>query len=118
MTVTEYIRKRLLDSVGVADIKTQTELSPTEILEQEMDWEFLAEMAHGMIMGYFRYGKASDSTLNYLDGMKRKIALYEETGNLECLRDIANFAMQERKKPSIEAHYKAVDDGEHLSSKG
>ena len=79
-----------------------------------MDWEFLAEMAHGMIMGYFRYGKASESATDNLVEAKKRLERYEKTGNQEYLRDAANFIMQERRKPSIKGtHFKAVDDGEH-----
>jgi len=114
MTVTEYLRQRILDNVGVPADRPTTKLSPQEILDSEMDWQFLSEMAYGMIMGYFRYGKASESTTNNLAEAKKRLARYEATGNQECLRDAANFIMQERRKPSLsEVHFKAVDDGEH-----
>jgi hypothetical protein len=114
ITITEHIRSRLLDRAGVFDIKTKTDLSPIEIVDQEMDWDFLTEMAYGMMMGYFRYGRASDSNIDNLSEIKKRVSLYEETGNQEYLRDAANFAMQERKRPSIKGTYfKAIDDGVH-----
>lgn len=114
MTVTEYLRQRLLDSVGVMPDKPRTNLSPTEILDSEMDWNFLSEMAHGMIMGYFRYGKASESNKDNLAEAFKRLERYKNTGNQECLRDAANFIMQERRRPSVKgAYFKAVDDGEH-----
>ncbi len=113
-TITEYIRERLLERVGAIDVKQKTELAPLEILNQEMDWDFLTEMGYGMIMGYFRYGKASESTVNNLEAAKDRLKLYENTGNQEYLRDAANFIMQERHKPSIKyVYFKAVDDCEH-----
>ena len=114
MTVTEYLRQRILDNVGVPADRPTTKLSPQEILDSEMDWQFLSEMAYGMIMGYFRYGKASESTTDNLTEAKKRLERYEKTGNQECLRDAANFIMQERGKPSVKgAYFKAIDDGEH-----
>lgn len=118
MTITEHIRKRLLDCVGVIDIKMTTKLSPQEIVDSEMDWEFLTEMSHGMLMGYFRYGKASDSKINNLKEVYNRLKLYEETKNQEYLRDAANFIMQERRRPSLSGvYFKTIDDGHHACQK-
>lgn len=79
-----------------------------------MDWDFLSEMAYGMMMGYFRYGSAKESKLDNLEEINKRWKRYKETGNQELLRDIANFAMQERRRPSIpNTYYKSVDDGDH-----
>ena len=113
-TVTEHIRDRLLRKVAPERHFDICEKSPYTILNEEMDWQFLAEMGYGMIMGYFRYGPAEKSTINNLEEAKRRIERYEKTGNQECLRDAANFLMQERRKPSIEGtHFTPIDDGEH-----
>ena len=119
-TVSEYIRKRLLEGVGVYD-NLKTDLTPAQILDSQMNWEFLSEMAHRMIMGFFRYGpfEKQTETYSYIEEAKKKIALYIKTKNLECLCDAANYLMLERNKPSIKnTYFASSDDKNHAVPKG
>jgi len=115
-TVTEHIRDHILQRVRPERDIYICEKSPYTILNEEMDWQFLAEMGYGMIMGYFRYGPAEASKLQNLSEARKRLDRYEKTGNQEYLRDAANFIMQERRRPSIEGvHFTPVDDGEHAA---
>jgi len=118
-TITEHIRMRLLERAGIPWGTVTTNLTPTQILDMQMDWDFLSEMANAMIMGYFRYGDRATQPVkyNYINEAEKKLKSYKETGNLECLRDAANYLMMERGKPSIDiAHFKPHDDKEHATA--
>ena len=69
-------------------------------------------------MGAFRYAPISNNStkFNRVQSIKKRIDLYEKTGNMELLVDIANICMVEFiKKDHPLAHFDSVDDGEHVS---
>lgn len=72
-------------------------------------------------MGSFRCGLASDPekwTYDLIAGARKKLAAYEENGNLEHLVDLANYARLEFIHPSHpKAHFRAEDDHEHCPEK-
>ncbi len=115
MTVNEWLRSRLLSCVR-AEVE-HMEGDPVDILDVNFDLPFLSLMAHRMIMGYLRYGpmrnKKTPPTENIKE-IRRRIDLYEKTGNQEHLADIANIAMVEYVKPCHPAPcFESTDDGIH-----
>lgn len=69
--------------------------APTEVCQY-----FLQGMADRMAVAKHRYGPLTEAPKppNHIDeiaGLKKRIELYEETGNGEYLMDAANFAMIE-----------------------
>lgn len=114
-TVNELIRQRLL-----ACVPEPPEPQPPieQIVAEDWSWDFVQYCLNRIIMGRFRYGKAEANGRKYdrVGGMKRRIALYESTGNLEYLVDVANLAQLEFQTPSIDgARYAPTDDGEHVT---
>jgi hypothetical protein len=60
--------------------------------------EFERYQRNRLLMGELRYGRVLMSNrpqFDRLEGMKKYIKKYEETGNLECLVDVANYCMLE-----------------------
>lgn len=67
---------------------------------QASEWSrgFEAIMRSRLIMGSLRYGRMGSPQkprYSYVKDMKRRIRLYEESGNTEYLADVANNAMLE-----------------------
>lgn len=68
-----------------------------------------------MITSFYKFGDVRQNYkivggLNAISSLKAKLAEYEETGNTECLADIANFAMIEFTYPQKDgAFYKPTD---------
>ena len=74
-------------------------------------------MTNRMVTGYFRYGPVKDNRFDAIGDIARRIKLYQETGNLECLVDVANLCMVEYIRPlHTNAHFESVDDGEHAKA--
>lgn len=71
-----------------------------------------------MVMSFYKYGPLSENykthkTIDAIASMKKRIEKFEETGNLEFLADIANFAMIEFMCPQHpNAHYTPTDSVE------
>jgi hypothetical protein len=88
----KLIRTRLLEFVP--DIHTlKTELSIAQRLQWNTEFETLR--LNRMLMGCFRYGsrvEVDNSHLDYVESIKRRIKMYEKTGNAEHLIDVANLA--------------------------
>lgn len=70
-----------------------------------------------MVMSFYKYGPLEENykkerTLNAIGSLKLRLEAYEETGNIEFLADIANFAMVEFMHPQHKnCHYKPTDSG-------
>lgn len=109
-TILQHIRKRL--ESGLMQRPSLAELKQTE---WSRNFENL--MRNRLLMGAFRYGLIrgkGEQGYDMIRSMRRRIELYEETGNLEYLVDVANVAMLEFEWPSKHnAHFSSVDDGEH-----
>jgi hypothetical protein len=88
-----------------------------EIAKHKFSDEFVKLMRNRMIMGFFRYGYNNPNEMKKLDfitSAKRRIELYELSGNTECLVDAANILRMEFEMPNHpNAHFQSVDDGEH-----
>lgn len=79
-----------------------------EILKTEYSADFDEKRKRAMVTSYDKYGKAS---LNYpqnvdaIASLKKRLELYEQTGNSDYLVDVANFAMLEFMFPRREGAY-------------
>ena len=89
----------------------------------ESEWSKIFEtlQRNRLVMGALRYGKINAPNKPIYDrvsGMQKRLKLYQESGNKEYLVDVANLCMLEFVEchhPT--AHFKAIDDGEHVSIK-
>lgn len=79
----------------------------------EFSMPFVQGMADRMGMSYFKYGLAADAYPNKVDALaslQQRLDRYKETGNLEWLMDVGNFAMIEFMHPKHpKAHFEATD---------
>lgn len=86
-----------------------------EILRQEYDESFDNIRKKMMVMSYYKYGPAKDNykldrTMKAIGSLEMRLQKYKDTGNLEFLADIANFAMLEFMYPQHpKAHYQPTD---------
>ena len=118
----EYLRDLWRDLCGLPEKKTVSLPSIDELRETEWSPEFEQLMRNRMIMGAFRYGRLrseSKPVYDRMNSIRQRLPIYEATGNLEVLVDIANMALLEfveGEHPN--RHLKAVDDGVHTQIKG
>ncbi len=83
------------------------------------EWSFKFDqlMRNRMMMGFYRYGpfnRQNRTTAQVMYSIEQRAQLYMQTGNDECLIDIANLAMKEFIVGSHpKKHFNAVDDGQH-----
>jgi hypothetical protein len=98
------------------------ELSNYNLLElRKTEWSFDFEylMRNRLVFGALRYGKLGAKNKPQYDRIKsciQRLKVYEKTGNLENLVDVANIVMCE----FIEGihpnkHFHSVDDGVHVN---
>ena len=89
-------------------------LSPTPATEFSLP--FVQGMANRMMQSFAKYGKVSAAyphRVNAIESLKKRLTLYEETGNTEWLMDVGNFAMIEFMHPKhAQAHYRPTDSHE------
>lgn len=86
---------------------------PTEVCQY-----FLQGMVDRMAVSFHKYGPLTEApkppnNIDEIAGLKKRLALYEETGNGEWLVDVANFAMIEtmlKYHPSY--HFRPTDSDE------
>lgn len=93
--------------------KTKFEGLPKSVPETEFSEDFIQGMADRMAVSYFKYGAAPEAypnKVNAIESLRKRLAKYESTKNLEWLIDVANFAMIEFMYPSLnKAYYKPTD---------
>lgn len=86
-----------------------------KILETEYSLKFDEIRKKMMVTSYFKYGPMKENyetfkCINCIESLQKKLSMYQETGNIEYLCDVANYAMIEYMYPSIEgAYYKPTD---------
>lgn len=109
-TVTEHIRDSILDTPRLLpnmDKLSDTEWSP----------KFEKYMRNRLIMGAFRYGHLHDPKKPQFDRIvsaRKRLELYEKTGNTEYLVDVANMCLLEFEEGTHPSkHFKSMDDGKH-----
>ena len=92
-----------------------------ELAKTQMSSRFVELMTNRMVLGTLRYGRWQDNKKNgvkydRVGSIRRRLDLFEKTGNSEYLVDIANFAMIEFEisdHPNL--HFSPKDDdGEHV----
>ena len=88
----------------------------------EVDPTFLKGMADRMSVSFHKYGRVIDTppSVDEIAGLKKRLQLYEETGNGEWLMDVANFAMIEymlRRHPKYHFRATSSDESPGLPSK-
>jgi hypothetical protein len=70
-------------------------------------------MRAAMLVSAYKYGEVSEAypeRVNAIESLGLRLAKYAETGNVEYLVDVANFAMIEFMHPRhAKAHFKATD---------
>ena len=90
--------------------------SREEILKRDFSEEFIQGMKNRIVVSHHKYGWASDSYPEILQAYKSietRLNMYLETGNIEWLMDVANFAMLEYEYPSHpNAHFVATSSAE------
>jgi len=93
------------------------------LAKSQMSERFVEYMTNRMVLGTFRYGKWQDNKKNgvkidRISSIRKRLDLFEKTGNSEYLVDIANLAMIEFEisdHPNL--HFAAIDDGCHAEFK-
>lgn len=118
MTISEWLRGRLLDAAGVDDRPIGDKVqSLDQIRDYQWSDEFEALRRPRMVMGYFRYGPMSrQGRHDNIGSALQRLRLYRHGGNGEHLVDVANICMVEfvqQNHPNY--HFDAVDDGVHAA---
>jgi hypothetical protein len=115
LTNFEYLRARLLHRAGVT--KNPPILFTYEGLRRsEWSARFESLMRNRLIMGALRYGRlhaAGKPKWDRVAGMRKRLFNYTETGNLECLVDIANLALLEFEEGTHPHRNFTALDGDH-----
>lgn len=120
MNSQEYLLDLWYNLSGIKKLEIEKMPDIEELKKTEWSPTFERLMRNRLLMGAFRYGRlhAKDKAkYNRVQKIKDKIVLYEETGNLECLVDIANIALmefEEGKHPN--KHFKSTDDKDHTQN--
>lgn len=86
------------------------------ILDTEFDMRFVDAMQAAMSLSFYKYGPLAQGVPEKTDSLKsleKRLQKYRETGNVEWLVDVANFAMMEFMHPAHpNAHYRPTDSYE------
>lgn len=84
-----------------------------QILKKDFSETFVQKMKNRMLMSHYKYGWAKDTYPELADAvacLEQRLAMYKESGNLEHLVDVANFAMIEFMYPRHpDAHFQGSD---------
>lgn len=113
-TVTNHLRSKIFNDLGIVNSKTNKTIS--ELMRSEWCYEFEELMRLLLVVGSLRYGELYDINLkDYTEEIKKRLKLYEKTGNMLFLVDVANFALLEFKKGfHPNKHLANVDDQIHF----
>lgn len=114
--VHDVLRDRLLRAARLEEFEEREKLDFNKLKVSEWSPKFEELMRNRLLMGALRYGLMhSEGKPNYdrIAGARKRLLQYEETGNLECLVDVANMALlefEEGKHPH--RHWDAMN-GDH-----
>lgn len=70
--------------------------------ENQLDRQFLQGMVNRLAVGFHRYGPLDPMRANWVKSIELRIEAYKETGNIDLMHDVANFAMFEWRFPQHE----------------
>lgn len=91
------LRHRLEAAAGIMD-RPQRVLNLRDLERSEWSPRFERLMRNRLVMGALRYGlihARQKRPYNRVAGARKRLAQYADTGNLECLVDVANMALLE-----------------------
>lgn len=95
-----------------------------EILRTEYNYPLDEIRKARMVASFYKYGPVKENydhgLIEAIPSLKKRLAMYEETGNTEFLADIMNFAMIEfGHSQHPKAHFAVLDDGKsHIVGQG
>ncbi len=88
-----------------------------ELRQTEWSDQFETLMRNRLVLGAIRYGKFKQlgkPLYDHVPSMLKRLMLYQQTGNMEHLIDVANLCMCEYIEPAHpHPHFAAIDDGHH-----
>jgi len=88
----------------------------TTIEKTETSLKFWQRMKRSMVNSFHKYGAVAQAyphKVKAIASLKKRLDLYEQTGNADYLIDVANFAMIEFMRPAhAQFHDKPTDGGE------
>jgi hypothetical protein len=116
-TVTKYIREHLWRLIERHSLHKVPDLALLEKLQ--WDPEFENWQRNRLIMASFRYNTFEENEQQkgkhyFIEAAYDKLSLYQRTGNIEHLVDLANYCMLEKcfgNHPK--KHFRAQDDSAH-----
>ncbi len=103
------------------DIKVELLPDFETLANQQISHRFIKLMTNRMVMGTFRYGKWQDNQKNNIEidrisSIRKRLDLFDKTGNTELLVDCANLCMIEFEITSHpNKHFHSTDDGTHCN---
>ena len=83
-------------------------------IDSEDSPKFHDRMRNAMAVSFHKYGPVREAfpyKVDAIRSLKRRLAMYEQTGNADYLVDIANFAMIEYMLPAHEKFHDLPTDG-------
>jgi hypothetical protein len=89
-----------------------------KLMETEYDEHFDDLRKQAMMMSHYKYGSVKDTyevhkTAKAIGSLEMRLLKYKQTGNIEFLVDVANFAMIEFMYPQHKnAHYRTTSSQE------
>jgi hypothetical protein len=92
-----------------------------ELRETEWSQRFEELMRNRLVVGAFRYGRlhaAGKPKWDRIGSIQKRLMVYQNTGNTECLVDIANMCLLEFEEGDHPLkHFAAADDCLHVDHK-
>jgi hypothetical protein len=88
-----------------------------EVLNQEYNFDFDEKRKLSMVESFYKYGSVKENyktfkTIDAVATLKKKLQMYEDTGNIDFLIDVGNYAMIEfTYSLHPNAHYFHTDTG-------
>ena len=120
LTNTDWLRARIESKLSLSPVGDKME-SLESLRQTEWSEEFECLMRNRLLMGRFRYGKMggpAKGKFDHVASMIQRLRLYQKTGNLEHLVDVANIALVKFVAPNHpHAHFDATDDIIHCEVK-
>lgn len=92
--VNDFIRENIYKQKGLLDPETKS-FNELKFTERFSELDLMCKCNNRMIMGAYRYGKLySKEKVLYLsiEDLKLRLQLYIDTGNMEHLIDLINYA--------------------------